>query len=174
MLGMNDERAFFQLLAELGIPSETIEHEAVYTANALSERDKYEWEFPVKNILLEDKDKRLTLVTMHLRTPPLDLKQLAKDLGAAGRFSFASAETLGRALAVLPGSVTPFAVMNDRAQSVKLVLDERMRDAKTISAHPLVNTKTTTIAMPDLLKFLAHTGHKPHWHALPQKPQGQD
>ena len=70
---------------------------------------------------------------------------------------------------MLPGSVTPFAVFNDRKRKVYVILDNRMREAKTVSAHPLVNTMTTTIAMADLLKLLDHTGHRPHWHTLPLK-----
>jgi Ala-tRNA(Pro) deacylase len=166
---MNDAQAFFALLEELGIPSGTVEHEAVMTAEGLAAQRAAQWEFPVKNILVEDKAKQLYLVTMHLLTPPLDLKELAKRLGAAGRFSFASARTLGETLAVLPGSVTPFAVFNDRQHRVKAVLDERMRKAETVSAHPLVNTAATTIATADLLKLFAHSGHRPHWCALPLK-----
>lgn len=167
---MNDALAFFALLEELGIPSQTVEHEAVMTAEGLAAQRAAQWEFPVKNILVEDKVKQLYLVTMHLATPPLDLKELAKRTGADGRFSFASAETLGSTLGVLPGSVTPFAAFNDRQRRVKIVLDERMRKAETVSAHPLVNTATTTIATQDLLKLLAHSGHRPHWCALPLKP----
>jgi Ala-tRNA(Pro) deacylase len=166
---MNDDRAFFALLDELGIPSQTVQHEAVMTAEGLAAHDVTEWEFPVKNIVVEDKVKQLYLVTMHLLTPPLDLKELAKRIGATGRFSFASPETLGASLKVLPGSVTPFAAFNDRQRRVKVVLDERMRKAETVSAHPLVNTATTTMAMADLLKLFAHSGHRPHWCVLPLK-----
>jgi len=166
---MNDSQAFFELLDELGIASETVKHEAVLTAEGLARRDAGQWEFPVKNILVEDKKRQLYLVTMHLLTPPLDLKQLAKTLGADGRFSFASPETLAAALKVLPGSVTPFAVFNDHGRKVRVILDERMREAKTISAHPLVNTMTTTIAMDGLLKIFDRSGHRPRWCRLPLK-----
>jgi Ala-tRNA(Pro) deacylase len=166
---MNGASAFFQLLDRLGIPSQTVEHEAVHTADGLASRDVTQWEFPVKNIVVEDKHKQLYLVTMHLLTPQLDLKALAGRLNATGRFSFASPAILAAVLGVLPGSVTPFAAFNDREQKVRLVLDSRMRHAATISAHPLVNTMTTTIAMGDLLKLLAHSGHEPVWCALPVK-----
>ncbi len=166
---MNNYRAFFQLLDELGIASETVEHEAVLTAEGLSQWDAGRWEFPVKNIVVEDKSRRLYLVTMHLMTPPLDLKQLARSIGADGRFSFASADTLGATLGVLPGSVTPFAVLNDRDRKVRVILDSRMREARTVSAHPMINTMTTTIAMTDLMKIFDHSGHRPHSLALPLK-----
>lgn len=166
---MNNDRAFFQLLDELGISSQTVEHEAVLTAEGLAQHGGAKWEFPVKNILVEDKSRQLYLVTMHLLTPPLDLKQLAKGIGADGRFSFASPEKLAAALKVLPGSVTPFAVFNDRSGQVRVILDERLRESKTISAHPLINTMTTTIATADLLKLFANSGHRPHWRSMPLK-----
>ncbi len=168
---MNNASAFFELLDELGIPFETVEHEPVYTADALANQRAAQWEFPVKNILLEDKDKRLFLVVMHLLTAPLDLKELARLVGAAGRFSFAKPEILAASLGVAPGAVTPFAVFNDREKKVCVVLDERLKSARTISAHPLVNTMTTTIATSDLLKLFAHTGRRPLWRPMPIKPQ---
>jgi Ala-tRNA(Pro) deacylase len=168
---MNDACAFFRLLDALGLASHTDEHEAVHTADSLADQDDAaRWEFPVKNILVEDKDRRLFLVTMRLDTPPLDLKALARDLKASGRFSFAKPETLGAALGVTPGSVTPFAVINDREGRVRVVLDERLKEAKTISAHPLVNTMTTTIATAGLLRLFSHTGHRPVWRPMPVKP----
>ena len=170
--GMNNDLAFFQLLGELGIASQTVEHEPVLTADALARGDIAQWEFPVKNIVVEDKHKQLYLVTMHLLTPPLDLKELAKRIGASGRFSFASPATLAAALRVLPGSVTPFATFNDHERKVRVVLDSRLRTAKTISAHPLVNTKTATIATDDLFKLFAHSGHRPLWCELPIKAAG--
>ncbi len=166
---MNDASAFFRLLNELGIPSHTDEHDAVHTADGLADQEAARWEFPVKNILVEDKDRALFLVTMRLDTPPLDLKALAKQLGAAGRFSFAKPEVLGAALGVTPGSVTPFAVFNDRERRVRVVLDERLKEAKTISAHPLVNTMTTTIAIDGLFKLFSHSGHRPIWRPMPIK-----
>ncbi len=167
---MNDYRAFFQLLDELGIASQTVEHEAVLTAESLAQRNSApQWEFPVKNIVVEDKSRQLYLVTMHLLTPALDLKQLTKIVGADGRFSFASPQKLAAALKVLPGSVTPFAVFNDSGRHVRVILDERLRESETISAHPLVNTMTTTIATADLLKLFAHSGHRPHWRPMPVK-----
>lgn len=168
---MNDWRAFFGLLTSLGIAYETVEHEEVHTAQGLANRDMSLWEFPVKNIVVEDKAKQLYLVTMHLLTPPLDLKALAKQLGADGRFSFASPETMGAALKVLPGSVTPFALVNDTERRVRPIFDERMRASKTVSAHPLVNTMTTTIAIDDLMRLLGVNGHEPRWCALPLKAQ---
>jgi Ala-tRNA(Pro) deacylase len=168
---MNNEREFFRLLDKLVIASQTVQHEAVHTAESLARTDISQWEFPVKNIVLDDKDKQLYLVTMHLLTPPLDLKVLANRLKAKGRFSFASAEQLAERLGILPGSVSPFAVFNDRENKVEVILDKRLQTAETISAHPLTNTLTTTIAVNDLLRLFAHSGHQPRWCDMPLRAQ---
>ena len=80
-------------------------------------------------------------------------------LGASGRFSFGSAELMRETLGVEPGSVTPFAAINDTARRVTVVLDTAMMAHATLNYHPLVNTMTTSIARDDLVKFLAATGH---------------
>ena len=64
-------------------------------------------------------------------------------------------ETLG----VEPGSVTPFAALNDGDRRVSVVLDAAMMAHETLNFHPLVNTMTTSISRDDLVRFLAATGH---------------
>ncbi len=64
-------------------------------------------------------------------------------------------------LGVEPGSVTPFAVINDTACRVTVVLDAAMMARPVLNFHPLVNTATTTISREGLLKFLEATGHLP-------------
>jgi Ala-tRNA(Pro) deacylase len=73
--------------------------------------------------------------------------------------SFGSADSLREVLGVEPGSVTPFAVINDTALRVTVILDIRLRDHERINVHPLVNTMTTGISREALLAFLASTGH---------------
>ena len=62
--------------------------------------------------------KQLYLVTMHLLTPPLNLKELAKRSGAAGRFC--SPGHGWRRASRFSGSVAPFAAFNDRERRVKV------------------------------------------------------
>jgi len=81
-------------------------------------------------------------------------------LGSA-RLSFANADLMDRFLGVKPGSVTPFAVINDQACQVQIVLDAPMLDHDPLHYHPLTNEATTTISREDLLKFLRHSGHEP-------------
>jgi cytidylate kinase len=98
----------------------------------------------------------------------IDLKRLHEAVGAAGRLSFGSAELLREALGVEPGSVTPFAAINDRNGRVSVVLDASLMAFKRVNFHPLVNSMTTTIAREDLIRFLQATGHEPRVMALPE------
>jgi Ala-tRNA(Pro) deacylase len=96
----------------------------------------------------------------------IELRALHRLLGASGRFSFGSAELMGEVLGVAPGSVTPFAVINDTDKRVTVVLDASLMTHDTLNFHPLVNTATTSISRDGLLKFLAATGHAPRIEAL--------
>jgi Ala-tRNA(Pro) deacylase len=65
------------------------------------------------------------------------------------------------ALGIEPGSVSPFAAINDTAHRVTIVLDQALLEHDELNFHPLVNTRTTRIKRDDLLRFFAATGHAP-------------
>ena len=62
-------------------------------------------------------------------------------------------------LGIQPGSVSPLALVNDRTRSVRFVIDHKLTQTDVIYLHPLVNTRTTTMATVDLLAYCAQTGH---------------
>ena len=94
------------------------------------------------------------------------MKGLHRRLGATGRFSFGSADALRELLGVEPGSVTPFAAINDVGGKVAVVLDAAMLAHETLNYHPLVNTMTTSISRSGLVKFLDSCGHAPRIEAV--------
>ena len=149
----------FALLDELGIAHHTVEHPPAFT---VEDARALRGQIPgghTKNLFLKDKKGRLWLVVADEETM-VNLKELHKRIGAA-RLSFGKAELMEAVLGVAPGSVTPFALMNDRQGRVTVVLDERMMEHDALNFHPLENTATTTIARDDLLRFLGATGHEP-------------
>ena len=91
----------------------------------------------------------------------LDLKALSRIMGSA-RLSFASPDRLRESLGVEPGAVTPFALINDQTAAVNVVLDAEVVAADYANFHPLVNDKTTTMRIPDLLRFIEACGHSTH------------
>lgn len=110
-----------------------------------------------KNLFLKDAKGRLWLVVAPADRR-VDLKALPGRIGAA-RLSFGSPELLREALGIEPGSVTPFALINDTAHRVTAVLDAWMMRQPLVNFHPLRNDMTTTIRPDDFRRFLADTGH---------------
>jgi Ala-tRNA(Pro) deacylase len=64
------------------------------------------------------------------------------------------------------GSVTAFALINDRDKRVQVVVDAALEAFDGINCHPLENTATTNIAREDLLRFIRACGHEPRIMAL--------
>ncbi|HJZ29521.1 MAG TPA: prolyl-tRNA synthetase associated domain-containing protein [Hyphomicrobiaceae bacterium] len=149
----------FQRLQDLGISTETVEHEAVFTVEQSSRLERALAGGHTKNLFLKDKKDRLFLVVA-LGRALIDLKTLHKRLGS-DRLSFGRPELLIEVLGVAAGSVTPFALINDRDQRVTVILDADMMQHERLNYHPLENTATTNIARADLLRFIAACGHNP-------------
>jgi Ala-tRNA(Pro) deacylase len=158
------------LLAEfdgLGIAHKTYTHPPVFT---VEEAKALRGTLPgghCKSLFLKDKKAGLWLVVA-LEECRVDLKPLADELGAP-RFSFGSAELLYEVLGVRPGSVTPYAVVNDGGRQVTVVLQRAMLAHDPLNYHPLENTRTTAIAPDDLVRFLEATGHPPRICDIPER-----
>jgi len=149
----------FQHLDTLGIAHRTYTHPPVFTvAEAVALRGQLPGGH-CKSLFLKDKKGGLWLV-MALEERQVDLKRLAAQLSAP-RFSFGNPELLYETLGVRPGSVTPFALVNDREQRVRVVLDRGMLERDPLNYHPLENDRTTAIAPADLLRFIVACGRTP-------------
>jgi Ala-tRNA(Pro) deacylase len=161
----------FAFLDRLGITHTTVSHPALFT---VEQSQSLRGQIPgghTKNLFLRDKRGTFFLVVA-LEDAGIILKDLHRRLGASGRFSFGSAEAMGELLGVVPGSVTPFAAINDTAGEVKVVLDRAMLDYEVLNFHPLVNTMTTSISKADLMTFLTATGHEPRLEVVSEGASG--
>jgi Ala-tRNA(Pro) deacylase len=161
---MHTPEQLFMKLDALGIAHRTVAHPPVFT---VEEAKALRGALPgahIKNLFLRNKKQEMWLVVA-LEDRAVDLKRLGDALGA-GRLSFGSPERLARHLGVAPGSVTPLALVNDAAHLVRLALDRGI-GSDLVNAHPLVNTMTTALSAPDLMRFFAATGHVPHWLDFP-------
>lgn len=151
--------AAFDLLARLGITFATLEHPPLHT---VEESRALRGEIAgghTKNLFVKDKGGNFFLITAE-EDSPLDLKTIDKVIGAKGRVSFASAEQLMTHLCILPGSVSPLALVNDTAGTVRFILERKLLDHGVINVHPLINTRTCSIRAQDLLAFIRASGHE--------------
>ena len=154
------EKDLFARFAELGIVVETHRHEPVFTvAEAKALRGKLPGAH-TKNLFLKDK-KGVFWLVVAIEDRRIDLKEVRHRIGSAP-LSFAGADALREVLGVEPGSVTPFALINDEGRRTRVVLDAQMMTAQPVlNFHPLANTATTAIRPADLLAFIRTCGHAP-------------
>lgn len=147
------------LLEKLGVDNSTINHPPMRTV-----KDSKEFRYGVeggfsKNLFLRNKKGKMWLVTL-LEDREVDLKQLGERIGA-GRVSFASEDRLMKFLGVVPGAVTPLAVINDHGDQVVLVVDKGLLDVSPLHFHPCDNAMTTTVGREGLMKYLEACRHTP-------------
>ena len=155
------------VLDELGIVTTTTGHAPVFTVD---ESRLLRGRIPgahSKNLFVKDRKDALFLIVA-LEDAALDLKRIHVAIGASGRVSFGKPDLLMATLGVPPGSVTPFAVINDTERRVSVVIDRDLIAHERMNFHPLENTATTTIGRDDLVRFLEAVGHPPR--ILPLAP----
>ncbi len=155
-------------LAALGISSETRDHAPVFTVD---EARRLRGEIAgghCKNLFLKDEKGALYLIVC-LEDAQVDLKSLPAKIGSR-RLSFGKPELLMEALGVEPGSVTPFAIINDSARRVAVILDAPMMEEAILNYHPLRNDATTSLGSGDLLAFIRATGHEPRVLVVSEPP----
>lgn len=158
----------FDLLEKLGIACRTIEHPPLFTVEESQALRGSIAGGHTKNLFVKDKAGRLFLITAE-EDSPLDLKLIDKVIGAKGRVSFASAEQLLAHLGIAPGSVSPLALVNDKAGAVTFILEKKLLDHAVINVHPLINTRTSALPAEGLLAYCRATGHDPVVLELPHR-----
>lgn len=162
-------QALMQRLEELGIDYTLHHHKAVFTVAEAMEVERDMEGAQCRNLFLRDKKKNNFLVVLRNETE-VDIKKLQPLIGA-DKLSFGSADRLMEYLGVRPGSVCPYAIINDVGQNVKIILDKSMMQASCVNYHPLINTMTIGCTPDDLLRFIESTGHTPYVMDLtPAKP----
>ena len=115
----------------------------------------------IKNLYLRDKKKKNILFVTQ-QDAIIDLKLLAEKINM-GHLSFGSKERLMENLGVLPGAVSPFAMINGVKNNVTIFLDSKLKFYKNIFAHPLENNQTLEITFDQLEKFFKKIFVTTYW-----------
>ena len=172
-----------KFLSENGISFHTHHHPPLPTIEMAMEYWKDIDSTHCKNLFFRNhKGNRHYLVVFKCHKE-LGIHSLEKSL-KQGKLSFASQERMERCLGLLPGSVSPFGLINDmnlvgedgkpvegvaakelfeNGHRVKLFLDKDLQNAEKVSFHPCDNTASTVISKEDLLKFLEIWGGEYEW-----------
>lgn len=153
-----EQAELFTRFEQLGIETKTWDHNPVFST---AESDHLYEVIPgahCKTLFLTDAKKSGYWLAVALDQTRADLKNLHHVLGCK-RMSFGRAETMQAMIGVTPGSVTPFALMHDTEQEIKVLLDTAILPFDTVNFHPLKNDKTTSMKREDLFRFIESCGH---------------
>ena len=113
-----------------------------------------------KNLFLKNKKNEFFLLSCE-EADKIDLKKISKSL-ELGNISFAKQEYLEQYLKIKPGSVSPFALLNDDDGFVNFYLEQTLYESKFVNFHPLINTFTITIETKRFIEFMIENDKKIH------------
>ena len=142
----------FELLRVKGLDFQIHNHEPLYT---VEDSEKFRGKIKgshTKNLFLKNKKNRFFLFSCDEKAT-VDLKLFSKSIDAKN-LSFANERYLDKYLGIKPGSVSPFALLNDKNKEVNFYLDQKLYESEIINFHPLINTTTISIKMNDFINFI--------------------
>lgn len=153
------EMAVYELLDELKISYQRVDHEAAATVDDCHGVDEALGIHICKNLFLCNRQKTDFYLLMMPGLKKFKTKELSAQLGVS-RLSFAEAEYMEEFLDITPGSVSVMGLMNDKEHRVRLLIDSELLQDEFVGCHPCVNTSSLKLRMKDVLeKFLPYVGH---------------
>lgn len=141
-----------------GYAFELVEHEAVFTMEAMDALNLPFARDVVKNLFLRDDKKRNYYLVVMPEDKPANLKALRTAL-AARPLRFASEEDLEAHLGLRGGAVSPLGILNDEARTVQVIFDEDLKTYAGLGIHPVENTATIHIALADVIAIAEAHGN---------------
>jgi len=153
------EMRVYNLLDDLGIGYQRLDHEPAATIDDCHDVDKLLGIELCKNLFLCNAQKTDFYLLLLQGQKKFKTKDLSKQINSA-RLSFADGAYMEEFLDITPGAVSVMGLMNDKEQRVRLLVDKDVYKAEYLGCHPCVNTASLKIKTGDVLgKFLEHTGH---------------
>ena len=164
---LEKEVRVYDLLDNLGVNYQRIDHEAAMTMEACVAIDEVMGATMCKNLLLCNRQCTAFYLLLLPGDKPFKTSILSKQIGSS-RLSFASGEYMERFLDITPGSLSVLGLMNDKEQQVQLLIDEEVLSGEYIGCHPCINTSSLRLRTCDLMeKIIPAMGHEPRIVNLP-------
>nr|VDD59780.1 unnamed protein product [Brassica oleracea] len=159
-MGFSKDQLLSQL-QELEIDYSKYEHPPVLTVEEQAKYVSSSEGALSKNLFFKDKKHRYYIISAMVDTK-VDMKVLSQRLGLGkGGIRMAPEEALAELLQVSLGCVTPFAVVNESARDVSLLLDQKFKNQTRCIFHPLSNNVSISLSTSGLDKFLQSVGRDP-------------
>lgn len=156
---MIGDSKLYQVLEKLGInyeyhehpPAPTIEIAVRYWKDILNTTH-------CKNLFFRNHKGNRHYLVVFDHQKELSIHDLEKYL-RQGKLTFASEQRMQKYLGLMPGSVSPFGLINDTEHHVHLFLDEDLKRNPNISFHPNDNRASLVISYDDFMKFIGEMGN---------------
>lgn len=148
-------------LNELGIPFQIVEHEPVLTTEQADRFIEGIEGVRTKTMFLTNKKKRNFYLVIIDDAKRLDM-DVFKEIVEENRIKMATAETLNDKMMLLPGTVSPFGLLNNRDKDIQVYFDQEIVSEERMCFHPNTNEKTIFVNTEDLFTFLKAIGYEAH------------
>ena len=152
------ERRVYDLLDELGIPYQRIDHEPADNMEACREIDETLQATICKNLFLCNRQQTNYYLLMMPDTKNFKTKEISGQIGSA-RLSFAPFDKMEEFLDIHPGAVSVMGLMNDKEKQVQLLVDEDVLKGEYLGCHPCVNTSSLKLKTKDVFEVFLKTVH---------------
>ena len=158
---LQKEIRVYDLLDNLGINYQRIDHEAAMTMEACAAIDEALEATICKNLMLCNRQSTQFFLLLIPGDKVFKTKDLSKQIGSS-RLSFAAPEYMEKYLDITPGSLSILGLMNDMEHHVQLLIDEDVLKGEYIGCHPCINTSSLRIRTEDLVqKIIPAMEHEP-------------
>ena len=156
---LKEQRAY-NLLDDLGISYDRVDHPAAMTMEDCAAIDQVLQAPTCKNLLLCNRQCTDFYLLLMPGDKPFKTKELSKQIGSS-RLSFADHSYMEQFLDITPGSLSVLGLANDKENRVQLLIDEDVLKEEFFGCHPCINTTTLRLRTEDLCGVLIPAMHHP-------------
>ncbi len=158
---IDKEERVYDLLDQLNIDYQRIDHEEANTMEICLEIEKTLKSTICKNLFLVNSNKSQYYLLMLKENKKFKTKMISKQINSS-RLSFGSDEKMLEYLNITPGSVSLLGLMNDHDFKVQLLMDKDLLQDEYLGCHPCINTSSLRIKMKDVFeKIIPSLHHEP-------------
>lgn len=158
---IDKEERVYDLLDQLNIDYQRIDHEEANTMEICLEIEKTLKSTICKNLFLVNSNKSQYYLLMLKENKKFKTKMISKQINSS-RLSFGSDEKMLEYLDITPGSVSLLGLMNDHDFKVQLLMDKDLLQDEYLGCHPCINISSLRIKMKDVFeKIIPSLHHEP-------------
>lgn len=155
------EMAVYDLLDDLGIEYDRVDHEALMTVAECDEVDHTLNIQICKNLFLCNSRKTEYYLLLMPGKKKFVTKEVSRQISSS-RLSFADEGHMEEFLDITPGSVSIMGLMNDTENHVNLLIDQDVLQSDYLGCHPCINTSSLKLRTKDVLEKFLPCVHHPY------------